>query len=53
MKHYCMSYETRNRRGLGAKNLHLSPMTIGEMNETLSYYRRQGFNVFNLKIWRA
>lgn len=53
MKTYCMSYETENAKGRGCINEHLSPMTISEMNHTLSYYKRQGFRILNLKIWPA
>lgn len=53
MHTYKMHYTTAKGRNMGSENLHLSPMTIREMNETLSYWHRNGFEVINLKIWRA
>ena len=55
MASYNMSYETakRTNRKLGCINHHLSPMSIKEMNETLSYYRKNGYDILNLKIWRV
>ena len=40
-------------RGLaGSEECHGMPMTILEMNKVLAWWRKQGFEITNLKIWR-
>lgn len=42
-----------SRGNAGSEECHGMPMTIAEMNKVLAYWRREGFEISNLKIWRA
>ena len=36
----------------GTEECHGIPMTIAEMNRVLAWWRKDGFEVYGLKVWR-